>query len=224
MIPSPTNSLFAIAAPPAIVKAPPSIALTASLVLAIPRPPAIVSAPVIELVLEPEPVIVHVSALMTFVKMVSPTYNRFAIAAPPAVVIVPPFVLLTASVVFDIPRPPANSTTPVLELVLAVVSVIIALGIMRLFNKSKFSVTIVPPTWRSFTTAIPPAIVNAPPDVADVAFVVLDNASPPFNTRAPELTPVLGVILFNVFINDVKLFCPDITFTFYYIKKYLIKD
>jgi len=52
-------------------------------------------------------------ALATF--NVSPTNNFFAIAAPPAVVNVPPFVALTASVLFDIPSPPENSTDAVEE-------------------------------------------------------------------------------------------------------------
>jgi hypothetical protein len=49
-----------------------------------------------------------------------PTNNFFAIATPPAVVIVPPFVAETASVVFDIPIPPLEITEPVTELVLEI--------------------------------------------------------------------------------------------------------
>jgi hypothetical protein len=50
-----------------------------------------------------------------------PTNNFLAIAAPPAVVNVPPFVLEVASVVFDIPMPPASVKAPVELLVETVV-------------------------------------------------------------------------------------------------------
>jgi hypothetical protein len=44
---------------------------------------------------------------------VPPTYKALAMAAPPAVVSVPPLVLLVASVVFEIPIPPASVSAPV---------------------------------------------------------------------------------------------------------------
>jgi hypothetical protein len=51
-----------------------------------------------------------------------PTNNFFAVDIPPAVVIVPPFVALVASVVLLIPRPPESRTAPVELDVLVVVS------------------------------------------------------------------------------------------------------
>jgi hypothetical protein len=46
----------------------------------------------------------------------------FATAKPPAVVMVPPFVALVASVVLEIPRPPRSLTAPVELLTVGVVS------------------------------------------------------------------------------------------------------
>jgi hypothetical protein len=54
-----------------------------------------------------------------------PTYNDFAIAAPPAVVKVPPFVDEVASVVFEIAIPPASISPPVLEDVDAVLELMV---------------------------------------------------------------------------------------------------
>ena len=56
---------------------------------------------------------------------VLPTNNCLAIATPPAVVKLPPFVLLLASIIFEIPIPPAKVITPVVLLVLAVVLVLV---------------------------------------------------------------------------------------------------
>ena len=46
-------------------------------------------------------------------EILPPTYNVLAIAAPPAVVKVPPFVVLVASVVNEIPIPPDKTIAPV---------------------------------------------------------------------------------------------------------------
>jgi hypothetical protein len=50
-----------------------------------------------------------------------PTNNCFAMASPPAVVNVPPFVELVASVVLDIANPPDNLNAPVVDAVETVV-------------------------------------------------------------------------------------------------------
>jgi len=50
----------------------------------------------------------------------SPTYSLLEMAAPPAVVNVPPLKLLSEFVVFEIPTPPEKSTLPVVLLVVAV--------------------------------------------------------------------------------------------------------
>jgi hypothetical protein len=54
-----------------------------------------------------------------------------ATAKPPAVVIVPPFVELVASVVFEILRPPGNKTDPMEDEVDAVASVVVIFGVVK---------------------------------------------------------------------------------------------
>jgi hypothetical protein len=69
-----------------------------------------------------------------------PTYAFLATAKPPAVVIVPPFVELVASVVFEILRPPWCTTAPTELEVEAVVSAVAILGVDKvLLEKVKFA-------------------------------------------------------------------------------------
>jgi hypothetical protein len=56
---------------------------------------------------------VPVTTIFPAIEASVPTKSFLAIAAPPAVVNVPPFVALTASVVFERPIPPASVTAPV---------------------------------------------------------------------------------------------------------------
>jgi hypothetical protein len=116
-----------------------------------------------------------------------------AIAIPPAVVKVPPFVSEIASVVFDIPIPPANVRTPVVELVLAVVPGIV--------NEPKDTVPATirsDPTYSFLAIEAPPAVVKVPPLVILVASVVLLIPIPPGNVKAPVILLVLAVVSVNV--------------------------
>jgi hypothetical protein len=67
-----------------------------------------------------------------------PTYRSFAIAAPPAVVIVPPFVLDEAFVAFSMLIPPANLT-------LAFVEEVDAIFLLNLVFPSQPKVIVAPP-------------------------------------------------------------------------------
>src|SRR4029078_6585234 len=98
----PMKSVFPTDAPPAMVKAPPFVDDTASVVLLIPRPPDSKSPPVVEFV----EATVLVEVIIPEKLLVVPTCKLFAIAAPPATVRAPPFVDDIASVVLLIPRPP----------------------------------------------------------------------------------------------------------------------
>jgi hypothetical protein len=62
-----------------------------------------------------------------------PINNFLAIAAPLAIVRPPPLVAEVASVVLDIANPPANVTAPVVLLVLAVESLDIIFGSVKVF-------------------------------------------------------------------------------------------
>src|SRR4029079_9141776 len=119
VIAPPVYNFLAIAAPPAIVRAPPFVEDTASMVLLIPRPPDSKSPPVVEFV----EATVLVEVIIPVKLLVVPTRKLFAIATPPATVRAPPFVDDTASLVPEIPRPPLTTSPPVPGLVEAVVFV-----------------------------------------------------------------------------------------------------
>ncbi len=115
--------------PPAVVKDPPFVELVASVVAAIDKPPAKVKEPT---VLLDDPVVfnidtIPVSEMVPPTDKSVPTNNFLAMAIPPAVVIVPPFVDDEASAVEEIPIEPEINCEPVVELVETVVDIFVRL-------------------------------------------------------------------------------------------------
>ncbi len=98
-----------------------------------------------------------------------PTNSFFAIAIPPAVVIVPPLVEDDASVVLDNAKPPLSRTAPVLSLVVVVESFDV------IFGKVNVLVAYVIPD--DAETALVPLPINTPFAVKVVAPV------PPYATQ-----------------------------------------
>jgi hypothetical protein len=88
----------------------------------------------------------------------------------------------------DIAAPPANWNDPVVSEDASVVPV------MTIDEFVKEPATLKePPTYTDFTTARPPANVKAPPDVTEVASVVLLIATPPVTSNEPVKGEVVGV-------------------------------
>jgi len=104
-----------------------------------------------------------------------PTKSCLAIATPPAKVILPPLLLLVASVVLLVAIPPDNSNAPVMLLVLDVVLLELVIP-----PTSKFV-----PTKSFLAIATPPAVVIVPPLLLLVASVVLLIPIPPLILKDP---------------------------------------
>src|SRR4029079_5657752 len=184
----PTRKLFAIAAPPATVRAPPFVDDIASVVLLIPRPPDSKSPPVVEFV----EATMLVEVIIPEKLLVVPTCKLFAIAAPPATVRAPPFVDDIASVVLLIPRPPDSKSPPVVEFVEATM-------LVEVIIPEKLLVV---PTCKLFAIAAPPATVRAPPFVDDIASVVLLIPRPPDSKSPPVVEFVEATMLVEVIIPE----------------------
>jgi len=187
----PTYNFFAIAAPPAVVIVPPFVELVASVVNDIPTPPdnnkipeeLLVDPVVPDIVTEPELI---VKPLEPDIK--SPTYNFLAMAAPPAVVIVPPFVELVASVANDIPKPPDNNKIPEEFVVDPVVPDIVTAP--ELIVKP-FDPVIKSPIYIFFAIPIPPVITVDAVVVFDASVeLVTDNTPTTPNVLLIKLAPV----------------------------------
>jgi hypothetical protein len=117
-----------------------------------------------------------------------------AIESPPAVVNDPPFVADVASVTFDIPSPPESRTEPVALLVLAVVSLLVILGKVRV----ELAYVIPLPA----EIADVPLPSNTPVDVKVVAPVppYATAIAVPCHTPAVTLPPMLRSVPTNNFL------------------------
>jgi hypothetical protein len=223
----PTNNFFAIPTPPALVRVPPLVELVASVVFDIPIPPASVIPPVtfvvdavlleLERIPEKEPVVAPsednvVAPITPRVPPIDtsvPTNNFFAIPTPPAVVRVPPFVELVASVVFEIPIPP-ESVIPPVTLVVDVVVLELEIIPEKLPEVAANELRVVAP--------VTPRVLEKEPVVADIpanvvapvtprvppteAFVPTNNffsiPTPPAVVIVPPLVELVASVVFEI--------------------------
>ena len=134
--------------------------------------------------------------------MLSPTYNFFAIAIPPAVVNVPPFVILVASVVLEMATPPLIITAPVELLVLLVESFDTNLGNVKVLVAYVIvdgdCITPVPfPKSTAFAVKVaapvPPyvAVITPAFHTPDVIFAPIDKSVPTNNFFAIPIPPAV---------------------------------
>jgi hypothetical protein len=123
-------------------------------------------------------------------KLAAPAMNAFlATAIPPAVVKVPPFVELVASVVFEILRPPGNKTEPREDEVEAVASVVVIFGVVKVLleNVKLAGLCIdVVPFPKSIELAVN-VVLPVPPNgtVTVLAFHVPEVTFPPTERSVP---------------------------------------
>jgi len=203
----PTYNFFPIAAPPDVLMVPPLVEFDASTVEDKAIDPAINKDPV-EGLLE-EVVFKNVTnpenEPAPKIDKSVPTYNFFATAIPPDVVILPPEVDDVASVVKFMARPPDNNTDPVMELDDEVVFDDVNVPEINSFPEIDKSV----PTYNFFETAIPPDVVILPPEVDDVASVVKFIARPPDNNTDPVMELDVEVVFDDVNVPEINSF-PEI--------------
>ena len=119
-----------------------------------------------------------------------PTYKDLAIAAPPAVVIVPPFVELVAFVVLDKDKPPDNNKAPTVELVEAVDNVKLQIPSLAILNRSTCDVL----------NDIWPEEIEVLVTIIDAAGVVLVGLLTVCKNAIPEVLP-FAVWFFLIYIS-----------------------
>jgi hypothetical protein len=147
-------------------------------------------------------------------------------AKPPAVVNVPPFVELVASVVFEILRPPANKTDPIEDEVDAVVSVVVIFGVDKMllandkfaglciavvpFPKSiELAVNVVLPVPPNETvTALPfhtPDVILPPTDKSVPIYAFFATAKPPAVVSVPPFVELEESVVLDM-LNPPAIF------------------
>jgi hypothetical protein len=148
-----------------------------------------------------------------------PTKAFLATDKPPAVVKVPPLVELVASVTFDILIPPDIKTDPTDELVEAVVSFVVNLGVVRMLeanvrvagdciaevpfpSKTEFEVRVVLPVPPTGTDKVVPAhvpeIMLPPTDKLPPIKALCATAMPPAVVKVPPLVELVASMVFDI--------------------------
>ena len=141
------------------------------------------------------------------VSVLFPINAFFATAKPPAVVILPPFVVLVASVVFEIPKPPAVVMEPVVLLVLAVV--VLNVADVPVITPIVVAPNVVVPAVdvKPESNVAKPLVIDIPPPPVDcnfkdpASFLIVAVFTPP--------SPVLVELFKNIF-RELAVLLPKI--------------
>jgi len=168
----PTQNELVMLAPPSTMRVPAVATPVASRPAARRRAPDIITEAV-----------VPVNAVVFSKRTMPAVYKAPLTAIPPAVVKLPPLVVLVASVVHAILSPPESNTDPRISEVLDV-------ALVKETTPAAFNTF---PTYNDSFTAIPPAVVKLPPLVMDVASLVQVIPIPPVTNKDPKLEDVLAV-------------------------------